>query len=66
MEHNSIQVVMYVIYGYTVWIAAEYLWDWYQKRFKGKELLERELRDREGTESSTKTSANDEDRPKAA
>ncbi len=31
MEHKSTEIVMYVIYGYTVWFAAEYLWDWFKK-----------------------------------
>ena len=28
---NEMRYAMWVVYGYAIWIAAEYAWDWWKK-----------------------------------
>ena len=56
MGNVQIGLVMWVVYGYAIWILAEYLWDWGQQlrlRCKRKARLRR-------TEPSVEPSAEDE------
>lgn len=67
MGNVQIGLVMWVVYGYAIWILAEYLWDWYKQLRRRFERTSRDRRGEQQVKSTAKTDAGEiEPKPPAA